>query len=47
MASLVVTVPLALDAPIDALNVPAVVGVPLITPVVVFKESPSGKPAAQ
>jgi uncharacterized protein YhfF len=47
MASLAVPVPLALVAPMVTLDVPAAVGVPLITPVDVFMESPAGSPGAE
>jgi hypothetical protein len=35
-----------LDAPIVTVNVPAAVGVPLMTPVLAFRESPDGRPEA-
>ena len=39
-------VPVTLDADIVTLDVPAVVGVPEITPVVLFTLRPAGKPVA-
>jgi len=44
--SVAVPVPLAFIALMVILEVPAVVGVPLITPVEVFTLKPAGKPVA-
>ena len=48
--TMIFTVPVAepplVDAETETVNVPAVVGVPLITPVELFNVSPPGKPEA-
>ena len=41
-----VPVPALLMAPIETLEVPADVGVPVIAPVAVFTERPAGRPVA-
>ncbi len=43
MASVALPVPLALLAPMNALNVPVPAGVPLIRPVLVFTLNPAGR----
>ena len=45
-ARVAVPVPPALVAPMVTLKLPVAVGVPVMAPVVVFTESPAGRPVA-